>query len=83
MDNLDGMMGSKFFRHAFRLHRLLFRQTACSLNTAGRVIMMMMIIIILYIYRALINALSAHIMHINLNIIVYACRAQYYEKQFT
>ena len=31
----------------------------------------MMIIIIMYIYHALINALSTHMMHINLNITFY------------
>ena len=30
-------------------------------------------IIIIYIYHALINALSAHIVHINLNILFYTC----------
>ena len=30
-----------------------------------------MIIIIMYIYHALINALSAHMIHINLNMIFY------------
>ena len=36
-------------------------------NTGERKI----IIIIMYIYHALINALSAHMIHINLNVIVY------------
>ena len=31
----------------------------------------MMIIIIMYIYHALINVLSAHMIHINLNMILY------------
>ena len=33
------------------------------------IIMMIIIIMIMYIYHALISALSAHIIHINLNII--------------
>ena len=33
--------------------------------------MMMIIIIIMYIYYALINALSAYLIHINLNMILY------------
>ena len=32
---------------------------------------MVFLIIIMYIYHALINALSAHMMHINLNMIFY------------
>ena len=39
-----------------------------------------LIIIILYIYHALIDALSAHVIHINLNIL-YTCRAQSYKKK--
>ena len=38
----------------------------CKLTKGLRVI-----IIIMYIYHALINALSTHIIHINLNMIVY------------
>ena len=37
------------------------------------------IIIIMYIYHALINALSAHMIHINLNTIFYTCTAQSYQ----
>ena len=35
------------------------------------IIMMLIIIIIMYIYHAIINALSAHVIHINLNMIFY------------
>ena len=35
------------------------------------------IIIIMYIYHALINALSAHIIHINLNVIFYTYAQSY------
>ena len=35
-------------------------------------IIIISIIIIMYIYRALINTLSAHMIHINLNMIFYA-----------
>ena len=35
------------------------------------IIMMIIIIIIMYIYHALINALSAHMIHINLDMIFY------------
>ena len=38
----------------------------------------------MYIYCALINALSAHIIHINLNMIFYThVESQFYQKQFT
>ena len=33
----------------------------------------------MYIYQALINALSAHMIHINLNDILYTCRAESYQ----
>ena len=36
------------------------------------IIIILKIIIIMYIYHALINALSAHMIHINLNMIFYA-----------
>ena len=35
------------------------------------ILIIMLIIIIMYIYHALINALSAHMIHINLNMIFY------------
>ena len=35
------------------------------------------VIIIMYIYHALINALSAHMIHVNLNIIFYTHVEQY------
>ena len=38
------------------------------------IIIMIIIIIIMYIYHALINALSAHITHINLNMIFYTIK---------
>ena len=41
-----------------------------STSTSGPII----IIIIMYIYHALINALSAHMIHINLNMIFYHSR---------
>ena len=41
------------------------------------------IIIIMYIYHALINALSAHMMHINLNMIFYTHVEHSPTKQFT
>ena len=40
------------------------------------------VIIIMYFYHALINALSAHTIHINLNIIFYT-HAEHLLKQFT
>ena len=41
--------------------------------------MIMIIIIIMYIYQALTNALSAHMIHINLNMIFYTYKAQSYQ----
>ena len=38
-----------------------------------------MFIIIMYIYHALINALSAHMIHINLNMIFYTHAGQSYQ----
>ena len=35
----------------------------------------------MYIYHALINALSTHMIHINLNIIFYSIYIKYYKKQ--
>ena len=35
------------------------------------IILIILIIIIMYIYHALINAMSAHMIHINLNMIFY------------
>ena len=48
-----------------------FLESGCcySGNFSWLKIVPIVIIIIMYIYRALINALSAHIIHINLNII--------------
>ena len=37
----------------------------------GYILILCIIIIIMYIYHALINALSAHMIHINLNMIFY------------
>ena len=56
------------------------RETGLGQNSSTSLIMMMMmmmmiiiiiIIIIMYIYHGLINALSAHMIHINLNMIFY------------
>ena len=44
-------------------------KTACRL--AWMCVSVMLLIIIMYIYHALINALSAHMIHINLNMIFY------------
>ena len=41
--------------------------------------MSMVIIIMMYIYHPLINALSAHMIHINLNMIFYTYKAQSYQ----
>ena len=38
---------------------------------AGKIIIIIIIVIIMYSYHALINALSAHMIHINLNMIFY------------
>ena len=43
----------------------------------------LIIIIIMYIYHALINALSAHIIHVNLNEIIYTHVQHSPTKQFT
>ena len=57
----DSLTGSH--RHNFKLR---FRN-----GVVGAHIIIIIIIIIMYIYHALINALSAHMIHINLNMIFY------------
>ena len=54
---------------------------SCSLRSATDTwIFHSPVIIIMYIYHVLINALSAHMIHSNLNtIILYTCRAQFYQ----
>ena len=45
---------------------------------AALMVVIIIITIIMYIYHVLINALSTHMIHINLNMI-YTCRAQSYQ----
>ena len=49
------------------------------LNVAGCVQIIIMIIMIMHIDHALINALSAHVIHINTNIIFYTHVEQSYQ----
>ena len=56
------------------LHTALLRLAyvwAPAEKGTGAVIIIIIIIIIMYIYHALINASSAHMIHINLNMIFY------------
>ena len=58
-----------------KLAALASSQNLIQFNNNNKIIII--IIIIMYIYHALINALSAHMIHINLKIydILYTCRA--------
>ena len=51
----------KWWIKYMRIYRICMGTTHCAT----------LIIIIMYIYHALINALSAHMIHINLNVIFY------------
>ena len=51
---------------------LFFALFAVSVHLCDRIVVSLaLIIIIMYIYHALINALSVHMIHINLNMIFY------------
>ena len=46
-------------------------------------LLLLLLLIIMYVYHALINALSAHMIHINLNMIFYTHVDIVLPKQFT
>ena len=62
-------------RFALFLHRscsrYAVRHTESAHSNWMMIMIMLIIIIIMYIYHALIDALSAHVVHINLNMIFY------------
>ena len=43
----------------------------CLIWLLHLIVLLMLMIIVVYVYHALINALSAHVIHINLNMIFY------------
>ena len=70
----------KMFRSNIRA--VLYCPIKTTTTTTTTIIIIIIIIIIMYIYHALINALSAHVRHINLNMIFYT-HAEHSSTQIT